>query len=112
MHDTSRQQSGLMLMEAVDELRRAGLLTDDYALINPNAGKPYRYYRLVITETQNSGSIMLGAWKLFGNETSGIKPVKNSALPTRPSIPYDLQGRLYSRVSNIIIKNNKKYFTR
>ncbi|MBO7108769.1 MAG: AGE family epimerase/isomerase [Prevotella sp.] len=112
VHDTSRQQSGLMLMEAVDELRRAGLLTDDYALINPNAGKPYRYYRLVITETQNSGSIMLGAWKLFGNETSGIKPVKNSALPTRPSIPYDLHGRLYSRVSNIIIKNNKKYFTR
>ena len=113
VHDTSRQQTGLMLFEAVDELRRAGLLTDDYALINPNAGKPYRYYRLVITETQNSGDIMLGAWRLFGNETNGVNPVKYGALPAYPSTPFNLQGRPVSHrsplTSHLFISNGKKY---
>lgn len=112
VHDTSRQQTGLMLMEAVDELRRAGLLTDDYGLINPNAGKPYRYYRLVITETQNSGSIMLGAWKLFGNETNGIKYHQHKTINSSRSA-YDLLGRpvstLHLQPTTLLISNGKKY---
>ncbi|MBO4812120.1 MAG: AGE family epimerase/isomerase [Prevotella sp.] len=98
VHDTSRQQTGLMLMEAVDELRRAGLLTDDYALINPNVGQPYRYYRLVITETQNSANIMLGAWKLFDVEQSTMNVeqatfnIDHSPL-TIDHYVYDLLGR-------------------
>ena len=112
VHDTSRQQTGLMLMEAVDELRRAGLLTDDYGLINPNAGKPYRYYRLVITETQNSGSIMLGAWKLFGHETNGIKDHQHKTINSSRSA-YDLLGRPVSHhsplTSHLLINNGKKY---
>ena len=112
VHDTSRQQTGLMLMEAVDELRRAGLLTDDYGLINPNAGKPYRYYRLVITETQNSGSIMLGAWKLFGHETNGIDDHQRKPTNGNRSA-YDLLGRPVSHhsplTSHLLINNGKKY---
>ena len=112
VHDTSRQQTGLMLMEAVNELRRAGLLTDDYGLINPNAGKPYRYYRLVITETQNSGSIMLGAWKLFGHETNGIDDHQRKPTNGNRSA-YDLLGRPVSHhsllTSHLLISNGKKY---
>ncbi len=123
VHDTSRQQTGLMLFEAVDELRRAGLLTDDYRVINPNAGKPYRYYRLVITETQNSGSIMLGAWKLFGEEASGIRDInpdttnsRERGLLSHGSRYFDLQGRPVAQPSTVThplyINNGKKYITK
>ena len=116
VHDTSRQQTGLMLMEAIDEIRRAGLLTDDYGLINPNAGQPYRYYRLVITETQNSGSIMLGSWKLLGEEElSAIQSPTSNLQPQISNLTYDLSGRPVREGNaqvSILIKNNKKYFTR
>ena len=82
VHDTSRQQTGMMLMEAIDELRRAGLLRADYSLPNPHIGQPFRYYRLVITETQGSGTIKLGSWKLLGSTspTAVTTPtIKNSS---------------------------------
>lgn len=66
-HDTSRQQTGLMLMEAVEKLRRAGIINKNYGISSPYYGKPFRYYRLYITETKNSDNIMLGEFKLFGN---------------------------------------------
>ena len=119
VHDTSRQQTGMMLMEAVDELRRAGLLTDDYTPVNPNTLQPYRYYRLVITETQNSGNIMLGAWKLFGDQTTAIAPVQHVATQSQPPIPYTLSGqRLRSSQTgasgrpSLIIVNGKKHIKR
>lgn len=113
VHDTSRQQTGLMLMEAVDELRRAGLLNNDYSVINPNALLPYRYYRLVITETQNSESIMLGSWKLFGEqpEPTGIADNKRETITNNHSV-YDLQGRARTNTQHLYIINGKKYLTR
>ena len=122
VHDTSRQQTGLMLFEAVDELRRAGMLNDDYTLINPNADKPYRYYRLVITETQNSGSIMLGSWKLFGSKTSGVEGLlfndkSLNKMHYTLNKTHDLLGRSVSYAGtqcqpSLLITNGKKYFTR
>lgn len=96
VHDTSRQQTGMMLMEAVDELRRAGILNDDYSINNPAFGQPFRHYRLVITETQNSGDIMLGSWKLFGASSGGHSSAVSapSAAPSAAtSRVYDLLGR-------------------
>ncbi len=96
VHDTSRQQTGMMLMEAVDELRRAGILNDDYSINNPAFGQPFRHYRLVITETQNSGDIMLGSWKLFGASSGGHSSAVTapSAAPSATaSRVYDLLGR-------------------
>ena len=118
VHDTSRQQTGLMLMEAVCALQRAGLLTDEYAPICSAARQPYRYYRLVITETQNSGSIMLGAWKLFGTSATAIHAVPFAppvVAPQQPSPSFDLQGRPVAthRSSHnhpsLIILNGKKH---
>lgn len=115
VHDTSRQQTGMMLMESIDELRRAGLLNDDYSLPNPNFGKPFRYYRLVITETQGSYDIMVGSWKLFGSEnTAVLAPFLNST-PSSSFKAFDLSGRPVKEGSfngNILIKNNKKYIPR
>lgn len=112
VHDTSRQQTGMMLMEAIDEMRRAGILNDDYSLKSPNFGKPFRYYRLVITETQNSNDIMLGSWKLLGEQTSGIQPVQYTATRSqRATRPYTLSGQpATDRSKGLIISNNKKYF--
>ena len=117
-HDTSRQQTGLMLMEAVDELRRAGIIDDNYAVASPYFGKPFRYYRLYITETQNSDNIMLGEFKLFGySESTGITPNSTRHSDRRVSVgattldtPYNLLGQVTTpRKGNLYINNNKKY---
>ena len=114
VHDTSRQQTGMMLMEAIDELRRAGLLRADYSLPNPHIGKPFRYYRLVITETQGSDTIMLGSWKLIGNTspTSVTSPtIKNSSSFDGKS--YNLMGISASaHTTGIHIHNGMKFVNR
>ena len=109
-HDTSRQQSGMMLFETVCRMQRAGLLSTDYGLTNPNIGRPFRFYRLNITETQNSGDVMLGSLKLYGPAISAI------ASPQVPSVaaksqPFDLQGRP-SDSARILIQNGKKYINK
>ncbi len=108
-HDTSRQQSGLMLMEAVDELRRAGIVDDRYGVSSPYFGKPFRYYRLYVTETQNSDNIMLGEFKLFGSsESAGITPVLN-VHPSAAKSSYNLLGQVTTpRKGNLYIQDNKK----
>ena len=116
VHDTSRQQSGLMLMESVDELRRAGVLNDDYSLKNPAFGQPFRYYRLVITETQGSGDIMLGSWKLIASSDSpegGMNGIRMPSSPLwenreGPGGAYNLLGQRATNEQLQII-NNKKY---
>ena len=113
VHDTSRQQTGMMLMEAIDELRRAGLLRADYSLPNPHIGKPFRYYRLVITETQGSGTIMLGSWKLIGNTspTSVTSPTINNS-SSFDGKSYNLKGiPAGQQPTGIYIKDSKKYVT-
>lgn len=113
VHDTSRQETGMMLMEAIDEMRRAGIMNDDYSLKNSNYGKPFRYYRLVITETQNSNDIMLGSWKLLGEQTSAVRPVQYVAIKSQPTATYNLLGQPVKEShtnTTILIKNNKKYF--
>lgn len=111
IHDTSRQQTGMMLMEAIDELRHVGLLNDDYSLPNPHAGEPFRYYRLVITETQGSGSIMLGSWKLFGNASpTAITSPTNAYSFLRHGESYNLKGIAVSQPSTgIYIKEHRKF---
>ena len=113
VHDTSRQQTGMMLMEAIDELRRAGLLRADYSLPNPHAGKPFRYYRLVITETQGSGTIMLGSWKLIGNTSpAAIIPPTDKNSSSRHGKSYNLKGiPAGQQPTGIYIKDSKKYVT-
>ena len=110
VHDTSRQQTGMVLMEAIDELRRAGLLNADYSLANPHAGIPFRYYRLVITETQGSGSIMLGSWKLIGTGSPAAITPLTSHSSSRIGRSYRLNGMLTSHHNTgIFIRNTKKY---
>ena len=114
VHDTSRQQTGMMLMEAIDELRRAGLLQADYSLPNPHIGKPFRYYRLVITETQGSGTIMLGSWKLIGNTspTSVTPPTINNS-SSFDGKSYNLMGISASaHTTGIHIHNGIKFVNR
>lgn len=112
VHDTSRQQTGMMLMESIDELRRAGLLNDDYSLKNPNFGKAFKYYRLAITETQGSYDIMLGSWKLIGENAAGIPPVSYTKKESQKT--YNLLGQPVENSSKktILIKNNKKYIAK
>ncbi len=114
VHDTSRQQTGMMLMEAIDELRRAGLLQADYSLPNPHIGKPFRYYRLVITETQGSGTIMLGSWKLIGNTspTAVTTPTINNS-SSFDGKSYNLMGISASaHTTGIHIHNGMKFVNR
>ncbi len=114
VHDTSRQQTGMMLMEAIDELRRAGLLQADYSLPNPHIGKPFRYYRLVITETQGSGTIMLGSWKLIGNTspTAVTSPTINNS-SSFDGKSYNLMGISASaHTTGIHIHNGMKFVNR
>lgn len=110
-HDTSRQQTGLMLMEAVDELRRAGIIDENYAATSPYAGKPYRYYRLNITETQNSDNVMLGEFKLFGmSEATGINSPNHQTTNSPNHQTTNLLGQMVTpRKGNLYIQNNKKY---
>ena len=112
VHDTSRQQTGMMLMESIDELRRAGLLNDDYSLKNPNFGKAFKYYRLAITETQGSYDIMLGSWKLIGENAAGIPSVSYTKKESQKT--YNLLGQPVENSSKktILIKNNKKYIAK
>ena len=101
----------MMLMEAIDELRRAGLLQADYSLPNPHIGKPFRYYRLVITETQGSGTIMLGSWKLIGSTspTAVTSPTINNS-SSFDGKSYNLMGIPTGlRPTGIHIKDAKKY---
>ena len=114
VHDTSRQQTGMMLMEAIDELRRSGLLNADYSLPNPHAGESFRYYRLVITETQGSGSIMLGSWKLLGNALPAAitPPTKNDSSSCHGK-SYNLMGISASaHTTGIHIHNGMKFVNR
>ena len=114
VHDTSRQQTGMMLMEAIDELRRAGLLQADYSLPNPHIGQPFRYYRLVISETQGSGTIMLGSWKLIGNTspTSVTSPTINNS-SSFDGKSYNLMGISASaHTTGIHIHNGMKFVNR
>lgn len=104
----------MMLMEAIDELRRAGLLQADYSLPNPHIGKPFRYYRLVITETQGSGTIMLGSWKLIGNTspTSVTSPTINYS-SSFDGKSYNLMGISASaHTTGIHIHNGMKFVNR
>jgi hypothetical protein len=103
----------MMLMEAIDELRRAGLLQADYSLPNPHIGKPFRYYRLVITETQGSGTIMLGSWKLIGNALpAAIIPPTDKNSSSRHGKSYNLKGiPAGQQPTGIYIKDSKKYVT-
>ena len=110
VHDTSRQQTGMMLMESIDEMRRAGILNADYSLQNPNYGQPFRYYRLVITETQQSTDIMLSSFKLYGVKPSGVRP--QALLPDvhhSRSAAFSLDGRPAVSTSPLIIRRNRKY---
>jgi predicted alpha-1,6-mannanase (GH76 family) len=115
VHDTSRQQTGLMLMESIDELRRAGILNEDYSLKNPHFGEAFRYYRLVITETQGSEDILLGSWKLLGEQTAtAIRPIVVKKNHIANENGYNLNGipsRQNTR-TKISIINNKKYLQR
>ena len=115
VHDTSRQQTGLMLMESIDELRRAGILNEDYSMKNSHYGEAFRYYRLVITETQGSEDILLGSWKLLGEQKStAVRPVVMKRNHIVNENGYDLNGILsrQNTRTKISIINNKKYLHR
>jgi predicted alpha-1,6-mannanase (GH76 family) len=109
-HDTSRQQTGMMLFEAVCRLQRAGLLSDSYGLANPNIGRAFRFYRLNITETQNSGDVMLGSFKLYGPQSTGIATPRTAASPAGAQ-SYDLLGRPGSSAP-LLIRNGRKYINK
>ena len=115
VHDTSRQQTGLMLMESIDELRRAGILNEDYSMKNSHYGEAFRYYRLVITETQGSEDILLGSWKLLGEQKStAVRPVVMKRKNAANENGYNLNGipSHQNTRNRISIINNKKYIQR
>lgn len=58
--------SGVFLFESVDMLRREGVLDDDYSVKNPNIGKPYKYYRLRVTDNTGGSTVQLGGMSLYG----------------------------------------------
>ena len=117
-HDTSRQQTGMMLFEAVCLMRQSGILDDDYGLRNDSIGRPFRDYRLNITETQNSPDVMLGSFKLYGPATTAITSPRADNSPnaagsraangSHARCAYDLQGRP-SRTAPLLIRNGKKF---
>jgi len=112
VHDTSRQQSGMMLMEAVDLMRRCGQLNPDYSVPNANAGRAFRYYRLVITETQGDGTVRLGSWKLLGGKptSDGVTTAPATGRLLRDGRRLDLRGMPTRRNRpGIYIMNGSKY---
>lgn len=61
--------SGIFLFESVDMMRRAGLLNDDYSVINPAVGKQYTHYRLNVTDNMGAANMQIGAFGLLGKDS-------------------------------------------
>lgn len=62
--------SGLFLVEGVDRLRRAGILTDDYTVVNPNAGEAYNHYRLVASDNFGGSNVEFCSFALLGEQNA------------------------------------------
>ncbi|MCM1110738.1 MAG: hypothetical protein NC336_05990 [Clostridium sp.] len=58
--------SGLFLLESVDAMRRAGILGEDYSVVNPAVGKKYSHYRVRFTSNYGSSDLNIGGFSLFG----------------------------------------------
>lgn len=95
-YDSSILLSGLFLLEAVDLLRREGLLNDDYSVINPAIGKPYKYYRFRFTDNRGGTNLQLNGVRLYADAVAGIDDVTPDApLASDADAPveyYTIQG--------------------
>lgn len=73
-YDASLHLSCVMLFEALDELQRAGKLSDDN--ISPETiehrGEAYKYYRLNVKSNNGGKNLTLSNWKLYFSNGSGI----------------------------------------
>lgn len=108
--------SGLFLIEAVDRLRREGILNDDYSVKNPNVGNAFKHYRLNVTANFNANTVQVGSFALLGNEVSGIESVKieDGAIEDEDDRWFNLNGIQVSEpsVPGIYIKNGKKFIVK
>lgn len=68
--------SGVFLFESVDMLRREGILNDDYSVKNEHVGKPFKYYRLRVTDNNGGSTVQLCGLSLYGElEGAGVSDV-------------------------------------
>ncbi len=70
---SSNLLSGLFLFESADMLRRAGLTDDNYRVITPAAGKPYRHYRINFIDNNGSSDLQVSGFALYNTVTAGIE---------------------------------------
>lgn len=74
-YDSSILLSGIFLLEGVDRMRREGVINDDYTVPNPNIGKPYKYYRLRVTDNRGASNLAINGFQLYGTPIAGIEGV-------------------------------------
>ncbi len=81
---SSNLLSGIFLLESADMLRRAGLTDDNYNVVNPAVGKPYRHYRIKFTDTHGSNDLRVAGFSLYEKgSNSGVETIEvNDATPT------------------------------
>ena len=73
---SSNLLSGIFLLESADMLRRAGLTDDNYNVVNPAVGKPYRHYRIKFTDTHGSQDLKVAGFSLYEKAShSGVETV-------------------------------------
>ncbi|MDE6339514.1 MAG: glycoside hydrolase family 76 protein, partial [Muribaculaceae bacterium] len=97
-YDSSVVLSGLFLLEGVDKLRRAGILTDNYTLNNPSHGKPFRHYRLNVTANYGGNKVDINSFSLLGEHAgSGVTDI------TMPET--DAGYEVYNLTGNKVGKN-------
>ena len=89
---SSNLLSGLFLFESVDMLRRAGLTDENYTVINPAAGKPYRHYRINFLDNNGSSDLQVSGFALYNTTTSGINTTISDST-ARPEITVE-NGRI------------------
>ncbi len=90
---SSNLLSGLFLFESVDMLRRAGLTDDNYAVINPAAGKPYRHYRINFIDNNGASDLQVAGFALYDTTSSGLETIATDDM-AKPEITVE-NGTIY-----------------
>ncbi|MCH5219912.1 MAG: AGE family epimerase/isomerase [Muribaculaceae bacterium] len=75
--------SGLFLVESVNRMQAAGILTNRYAVVNPEVQRPFSRYRLVTNQNFGGGNVDFCSFDLFGEEETGVDDITDDPRPSQ-----------------------------